>query len=877
LCLEALEDRTLMSVVAKISGTTLAVSLTSGDNATHSVALQQDAANPSTQTDVLDFGQLVGTFDNTKFKDITMALGPGDATINLGNVSVPNKGISIDAGDGHNTLIGLLTPSTWTISGTNAGSINNHAVTFKKVENLQGGSSQDTFKFAGGGHVKGTVNGEGQGTLDYSAYGGVVNVNLQKRTATATGGFAGIDNVTGNTAPNTLTGPNADTTWTLTGTDAGSVTAAGSTVMYRGFANLVGGSGQNTFQFVGNALVSGSLNGGSGGHNTLDYSAANYSTTNAINFSDFSHPDNLDLKGPTTKTTADGAVLRLMTSRGNQSHNAFYNQQVSASSFSTSFAFRITNLGGIKDASGEVGADGLVFVLQNGSSANSRAGGYGGSIGYQGRFPDSIGIAFDTFENPGNGDTSSNELGIDYRGSVVHNAGNGATVNVGRRFDDGKIWYAWVDYDGTTLQIFISQSSTKPAAPTLAQVLNIPLIIGSPFAYAGFTSGTGAGWETIDLLSWQYSSSTPLPSNPGVLVDLASGSLPARNATGIGFGFSGIANLVGSAGSNYLRGDGSWEITGANASKNRTTTFSAFQNLHGTPRASTFTFDANSSLDGFLYTGTGNVTVTLAAGVSVGGGLLGSIGNDKLVGPNTNSSWTITDDNTGTVNGIAFANFAHLQGGSGSDTFAFLPDGRISGSINGGGGGDWLDYSAYNAAVTVNLATGAATGVAGGATGSIVNIQNVIGSNAGNTLRGDGQGNILIGGDGADTIIGGKGRSILIGGAGNDIITSGPGEDIIIGGSVNFGANLEAALMAILGEWQRTDETFTQRISNIRTGVGPGNAYALSWGTTVLDDGASNTLRGNPAGNEGALDWFFADLAAGHDTIVDLKNGDVVN
>jgi hypothetical protein len=136
-------------------------------------------------------------------------------------------------------------------------------------------------------------------------------------------------------------------------------------------------------------------------------------------------------------------------------------------------------------------------------------------------------------------------------------------------------------------------------------------------------------------------------------------------------------------------------------------------------------------------------------------------------------------------------------------------------------------------------------------------VPNVLGGDHGNTLTGSAQGSILVGGAGNDTISGGGGRSILIGGAGSDTISDGgEGQDILIGGTVAFGPNLEVALQAILNEWQRTDESFQQQVSNIRNGGGLNGSYKLIWGSTVLDDGNGNTLIGSPSST--ALDWFFA-------------------
>jgi hypothetical protein len=49
----------------------------------------------------------------------------------------------------------------------------------------------------------------------------------------------------------------------------------------------------------------------------------------------------------------------------------------------------------------------------------------------------------------------------------------------------------------------------------------------------------------------------------------------------------------------------------------------------------------------------------------------------------------------------------------------------------------------------------------------------------------------------------------------------------------------------------------------------------------VLDNGQANTLRGQPVGTTepggNELDWFFANLAAGHDILPDRTASESVN
>jgi hypothetical protein len=273
-------------------------------------------------------------------------------------------------------------------------------------------------------------------------------------------------------------------------------------------------------------------------------------------------------------------------------------------------------------------------------------------------------------------------------------------------------------------------------------------------------------------------------------------------------------------------------------------------------------------------TGAAGVNTTLTIDFSGGAFAVpitftGNSSNDTLVGPNATNTWTISGANSGRVGNITFTRVENLVGGAGVDTFKFSPSGSVV-SINGGAGGDWLDYSAVTTGVTVNLATGSATAVGGGAAGALSNIQNVTGGAGNDVLIGNAQGNILIGGAGNDTLTGGSGRSLLIGGLGSDTIIGGLSGNIVIGGTTTFDTN-HAALMSILAEWQSRD-SYATRLLDLRNGGGLNGSNRLIWATTVLDDGAADVLTGGPG-----LDWFFANLgpAGVIDTITDRNNGGI--
>jgi Ca2+-binding RTX toxin-like protein len=149
--------------------------------------------------------------------------------------------------------------------------------------------------------------------------------------------------------------------------------------------------------------------------------------------------------------------------------------------------------------------------------------------------------------------------------------------------------------------------------------------------------------------------------------------------------------------------------------------------------------------------GTEGISVSLAETSGSGGDAAGDVyaGFENLIGSEG-------DDFLG---GTAGANT--IDGGAGDDTIA---GGAGADAMNGGdGGGDWLDYSESSAGVTVDLAGG--TGAGGDAEGDIfIDVENVLGSAA------------------DDSLIGGEGDNVIDGGAGNDTIVGSPGEDTLLGG-----------------------------------------------------------------------------------------------
>jgi hypothetical protein len=53
------------------------------------------------------------------------------------------------------------------------------------------------------------------------------------------------------------------------------------------------------------------------------------------------------------------------------------------------------------------------------------------------------------------------------------------------------------------MQLRVAQTNSRPAAPTISYVVNLASVLGTTNAFVGFTAGTGAGWESHEILMWQ--------------------------------------------------------------------------------------------------------------------------------------------------------------------------------------------------------------------------------------------------------------------------------------------------------------------------------------------------------------------------------------
>jgi len=237
----------------------------------------------------------------------------------------------------------------------------------------------------------------------------------------------------------------------------------------------------------------------------------------------------------------------------------------------------------------------------------------------------------------------------------------------------------------------------------------------------------------------------------GVVVDLAAGT--GKGGAAEGDVLKSIENvngsdhadtLIGNAADNRLDGGAGNDVLDGGAGNDVL--------IGGT---GTNTLRGGEGSDTVDYSGaTAGATVDLEINVGLVSG--GGYANDRYDSIE-NVIGTAFKDN---LRGNAAAN--QLFGGAGDDLLrGLLGDDVIEGGagadlIEGGDGIDTLDYRSSDAAVTVNLGTGQASG--GHATGDLfTGMENLRGSAHADTLTGDANANVIEGGAGADVIDGGLG------------------------------------------------------------------------------------------------------------------------
>ena len=669
-------------------------------------------------------------------------------------------------------------------------------------DRLYGGDGNDSL--AGGTGSDLIDGGAGFDTADYAASTSGVTVNLA--TGLGSGGDAagdtltGVEAVVGSTSADSLTGDGAanalyggsgndtlvggggaDSLYGGTGTDTADYTAASAAVA----VNLTTGLG-SAGDAAGDVLSAIERLIGSGFDDTLTGSAAAETLTGGAGDDLLAGLGGADsLVGGIGMDTADysvsAAAVTVSLASGSGSGGDAAGDTLSG----------IENLTG-SALSDSLTGDGLDNELAGGAGNDTLTGAAGSDALFGGEGNDSLigGAGADLLDGGAGIDTA------DYSASA-----SGVTVDLATGTGSGG------DAAGDTLS-GIERVTGSGAADVLRGGAGAETLDG------GAGNDTLAGGAGADSLIGGTGTDTAdyAASSAGVTVSLTTGTGLGGDAAGDTL--SGIENVSGTAQADALTGDANanqlYGAVGADSLYGAAGADSLYggdgdDRIFGGAGSDLLSGGAGSDTADFS-SGTTAVQVDLSAGRGYGGdaagdtlsgieNVFGTIGADTLYGDGGNNVLS------------GFVGSDYISAGDGDDTLA---GGAGADTLYGGAGMDYLDYSASNAAVSVNLDSW--TALYGEAQGDVINsVDGIIGSAFNDTLVGfnqfglsgdvftnvfyGGAGNdwmdglagndSLFGGNDADTVSGGAGDDTVSGDAGNDSVLGGDGNDLVLGGEGN--------------------------------------------------------------------------------------------
>jgi hypothetical protein len=702
------------------------------------------------------YGGTLATIATNSFSNFDILAGSGNDVFIFQNGGVVGDGATtgIDGGDGVNTLAGSMgddifnilgnttvnlvlggnttrllrinnidgtsafttTPGVQTDTGNDTFNINNNW-----TGNLAGVGGNDTFTFADGITVGGTIDGgAGDDIINWNAYttARVVTISnsdgdgFDGTEASVNGGgangFVNIDDVRGSTAVNTnsLTAEDTTNAWAITGADVGSITESGDALDFSEFEILNGGSGADTFTFSNGATVSTSIDG-NGGADALDLSA--YATARAVTINATSSANGFtgseaSVNGGTASSIRDIDTITLRAAAGDSLQGAnFVNtwEVTGANSGTLEENGNTLNFSAVDSLTGGTTTDS--FTLNGGTLTGSIAGGGGTNTltgdnvvnnwvvtaADTGTLAGSISGFSDIQNLNGGSNTDTFTINSNLTGNIT--GGNGTntySLNAG-----GSVGGTIVGGTGNDTFDFNDGTVT------------------------GTINGGTAGTNTLDYTNLTAAATTTIT---GIGTNVGFQGTTTSTA-----GFDNITVLTGSGNTDTLNGQNAaadWTVNGGGTSYvsgGRTLTFSAMENLNGGSGADTF--DITGAHTGNLTGGAGADSFTLNGG-TITGSITGGADTDTLIGSNT---YVVTGANAGTAAGVSagWSQIENLSGTAGVDTFTMNVGSTLSGLMNGLGGADNSFFNGQT--VTLN---GTNTGIS--------NIENVDMNNAGGVLVG---------------------------------------------------------------------------------------------------------------------------------------------
>ncbi|RMG85926.1 MAG: hypothetical protein D6712_08640, partial [Chloroflexi bacterium] len=792
---------------------------------------------------------------------ITDNVGAGSDTLDLSALTVP---VNYEFQVGQTIIRDATAPTTNTITYTTP------------IETITGTPADDTFVFADGAVIPVTIDAlSGNDTVDLRQYsepiavvltalGNIDGFNGQitkiSDGSTVMGGFNNLDVIIGSgQVGDTITSQvTTDGVWVFVdenpGANPGDQPVAPSNYANSGhdmdfvnFEELNGSDGRDTFNITGTAQEA-DLNGGNGDDTFIfaDGAALPNSTIDAG-----AGVDTLDYSAYTTSVLVDLITGTATNVNGTAAGSISNFENITGGSAADTLtgdngANVITGNDGADNITGNDGAD-TIFGNDGDDTINAGAG------------DDQItgGAGNDTMEGGADDDTFIFADGWGTNDTVTDSAGN----------DTFNFSAVTVNLQAIIGTLTVTDGTNTCGVDNCVQHLGnaIENLIGSTTADDNviWNDGTTLAGD-VDLLGGTNTLDFSAFTTDVTFTLTGAGSMGGFNGTAIGAGGTGLGGsfynvdilLGGTTGNDTLNGlptgDSTWNINlGQNQYSNggNNLFFDNIENMVGGADNDSFIFaDGADNSGGQIEGGAGNNTLDYSAytapldiklttvGSQVGyngntqnsgllvntflniNNIIGGVNFDTLTGPETDNTWTIDGNDSGSLNNLlTFSNIPNLVGGTLYDHFIMEPTGRLFGSVNGNGGGDLIDYTSYTTDVVINLlpSSGLATNITGGVQG----IDNASTGSGNDTLTGNSANNTLNGGPGIDTadykdtpnginvnlntgiatgidigtdtlisienVIGGFGDDTIIGDANDNRLTGGPGADYIDAGGGN--------------------------------------------------------------------------------------------
>ncbi|MFP6764082.1 MAG: hypothetical protein VB858_10695, partial [Planctomycetaceae bacterium] len=650
---------------------------------------------------------LTGDTGNNSLKglagDDTLADGGGDDTLDGG---VDNDTYLLTPGSA-DLLTDAMGTDVLDFSGASAG------VTI----NLDDATAQDVF----GGHLV-TLNGTFEDFAG-SAFDDAV-----------TAGDAVPRNIAGGGGSDTFnTAANGMNVWAISASDAGSVADAAQTVSFSSVENLSGGTGDDSFDFDDGFLISGTINGGSGS-DTLDYTA--YSAGNSVS---------LSLAGTVGVENAiggDGSDTIL----ADNTATLFDVTGMNAGDVGALGFVDFENLtGGSADDTFQFGSGGVLSGGINGGAAASAnavvlstdddhvtLSSLSATTGFSGSLLDESMLSVSTFAN----------INSVAAGAVGTDTFNGLDATSAWTLNDGSSDLYQSGSRSLSIDEFESYTGGNGADVfTLngSQAVSLDGADGDDqFSFASGAAQTtqiqgGTGTDTIQFAGPAAEMITLSAVGTSGFSGVTANVNVFRNTDAvIGTGADTLIGVAGTAAAFDLSTLGNTYQAGG-----QTLAFSGVSQLVGADQADTFSVTGAHTVDIsagdgddqiLLLTNSSDITGSIDGGAgandvfdlsSLSAGrmvdssgltnvesLIGTTGNDTLIGSTTGSVFQVTGmSNAGVLDGtLNFSSVETLQGGAGNDSFS-LDDLLTIGAVTGSTGDDTLSFAGYNTARSVQLTT----------------------------------------------------------------------------------------------------------------------------------------------------------------------------